>query len=99
MHRARLNRAYTWQKKGDIQKRLADYDEAIRLDPKYALAWTNRGVVWENKGELDKALADYKEVVQLEPKSASARTYRGNVFLQKGEPRQSHGQTTMRPFD
>jgi tetratricopeptide (TPR) repeat protein len=29
--------------KGNLDRAIADYDEAIRLDPKYALAYYNRG--------------------------------------------------------
>ncbi|HUY36304.1 MAG TPA: tetratricopeptide repeat protein [Pirellulales bacterium] len=37
-----LTRALVWFEKGDLDKALADYDEAIRIDPKDALAYNNR---------------------------------------------------------
>jgi tetratricopeptide (TPR) repeat protein len=32
---------------------VADYTEAIRLDPKYAFAYNNRGLAYRAKGDLD----------------------------------------------
>ena len=43
--------------KGDHDRALAGYNEAIRVDPKSALAFSDRGVAYANKGDYDKALA------------------------------------------
>jgi Tfp pilus assembly protein PilF len=40
---------------GDLDRAIADYDEAIELDPNYTEAYINRGVVYKNKGDLDRA--------------------------------------------
>ena len=37
---------------------VADFDEAIRLDPQYAEAYSRRGLVYDGKGEYDHAIAD-----------------------------------------
>jgi tetratricopeptide (TPR) repeat protein len=44
---------------------IADYTEAIRLDPKYALAYNNRGNAYEKKGEKLKAAEDFARAKQL----------------------------------
>ena len=49
---------------------IADYSEAIRIDPKYALAYRNRGDVWYAKKDYDLAIADYTEAIRLDPSSA-----------------------------
>ena len=48
-------------------RRIADYDQAIRLDPKNASAFNNRGIVWFEKGDLDRAVADYNLALRLDP--------------------------------
>ena len=44
---------------GDHDKAIADFSEAIRLDPKRADAYYGRGTAYGHKGEYDKAIADY----------------------------------------
>ena len=36
-----------------------DYNAAIRLNPRYAIAYNNRGVARKAQGDLKGALADY----------------------------------------
>ena len=45
--------------KKEYDKAIADYTEAIRLDPKDAAAYCNRGNAWSDKEEYDKAIADF----------------------------------------
>jgi len=49
--------------KGDYNRAIADYTEAIRLNPSYAEAYNNRGVVYYLKRDLDNAIADYSEAI------------------------------------
>ncbi len=60
----------------DYDKAIADYNEAIRLDPKNAAAYTSRAFAWSQKNEYDKAIADYNEVIRLHPQDAFAYTFR-----------------------
>ncbi len=54
--------------KGQYDQAIADYDEAIKLNPKLAGAYANRGNAYENKGQDDQAIADYDEAIELKPK-------------------------------
>ncbi len=47
--------------KGDFDKAIADFSEAIRLDPKDADAYFNRGRAYEKKGETERARADFDQ--------------------------------------
>jgi len=77
-------RAYI--KKGDYDSALRDCNEAIRLDPKYAVAYDSRGNVYDYKKDYDRAIADYGEAIRLDPKDAGAFNNRGNAYADKGDP-------------
>ena len=64
---------------------LADYNQAIRFDPKSAKAHHNRGEVLREMKQLDKALADFNEAIRLDPKLVHAYRRRGQVWQAKGQ--------------
>ena len=69
--------------KRDYDTAIADFDEAIRLDPKFAPAYVNRGLAYAAKGDLDKAFADCTKAIELKPDYADAYYGRGDAFLRK----------------
>jgi tetratricopeptide (TPR) repeat protein len=79
------NRGLGWQLKRDFDRALADFNEAIRLDPKNAVAFRNRGLAVQNKGDLDRAVADFSEAIKLDPKHAGTYHFRGAILLAKGD--------------
>jgi tetratricopeptide (TPR) repeat protein len=79
------DRGEAWFLKGELDKAIADYTEAIRLDPQDAAAFHNRGLAWSNKQEHDQAIADFNEAIRLDPQLASAYGIRGTIWSKKGE--------------
>jgi len=84
--RAHTNLGLALGEKGDLDGEIAEYREAIELDPKDASAHTNLGIALREKGELCEAVAAYRRAVELDPTGAMARYYlactdalRGNV--------------------
>ena len=71
--------------KGEYDKAIAHYSEALRLNPKDADAYYNRGIAWERRGEYDKAIADYSEAIRLNPNYADAYYNRGIAWERRGE--------------
>jgi tetratricopeptide (TPR) repeat protein len=69
----------------DLDGAVADYSEAIRLDPRKAIAFNNRGFARWSKGDLDGAIADYNEAIRLDPQFASAFSNRGSARGGKGD--------------
>src|SRR4029077_18900380 len=59
---------------------IAEYSEAIRLDPNFADAFYNRGLAREDKGNLDDAIQDFSRAIALNPRHALAYTERGSTF-------------------
>jgi len=49
----------------DPQKAIADFDEAIRIDPQYAPAYNHRAVVRDALGQADEAADDRAEATRL----------------------------------
>jgi len=71
--------------RGEYDKALADFDEAIRLDPKDATAFISRGVLWYAKHEYARSQADCDQGIRLDPKLAVAFYNRGELWRLRGE--------------
>jgi tetratricopeptide (TPR) repeat protein len=69
--------------KGLYDQAIADYTQAIRLDPNYAAVYNNRGNAYDDKGDNDRAIADYTQAIRLDPNYASAYYGRGNAYYMK----------------
>jgi tetratricopeptide (TPR) repeat protein len=77
-------RAFAWFAQGDLARALADYTEAIRLQPT-ALRHAARGDVYLEQNDLDQALADYDEAVKLDAGCAEGYAGRGRVAHLRGQ--------------
>jgi S1-C subfamily serine protease len=62
-----FDRGNTWMDKGELDKAIKDYDEAIRLSPKAWPYYNNRGNAWMEKGNFENAIKDYGEAIRLNP--------------------------------
>jgi tetratricopeptide (TPR) repeat protein len=86
---AYYNLGLAYQKKGEVDRAIADYNKAIKLDPKYAGAYLNRGAAYYRKGEVDRAIADYNKAIKLDPNDANAYNNRGAAYQKKGDKDQA----------
>ena len=77
--------AVAWVDKKQFDKAIADYTEAIRLDPRGASAYAGRADAWRCARDYDKAIADYTEAIRLDPKDARIYRWRGVAWREKKE--------------
>jgi lipoprotein NlpI len=82
---AYYNRGNAYAAKGDSAAAIADYDEALKLEPKNARALTNRGTAHGEKGDSEAALADFDAAIKTDPRLGSAYFNRANALAAKGE--------------
>lgn len=80
-----VNRGIEKGKKGDLSGAIADFDRAIKLDPRDALAYQNRAYAKRLKKDPAGAIADYTRAIELDPNSADAYYNRGNVKTDRND--------------
>ena len=65
-----LARGNAWALKGEYDKAIRDFNQAIRLDPNDDDAFLNRSIARHAKGEYDKAIRDFNQAIRLNPELA-----------------------------
>jgi tetratricopeptide (TPR) repeat protein len=80
-----FGRGVAFDNQGQLDRAIGEYDQAIRLNPGYALAYYNRGLDYANKGQFDRAIADYDQAVRLNPLRPDNFVSRGVAHDARGE--------------
>ena len=83
---ALYNRGISKYEFDDLQGAIEDFNEAIRLYPDYAKAFSNRGIAKYDHGDLQGAIEDFDEAIRLEPDHVKAFYNRGKVKNILGDP-------------
>ena len=71
--------------RGDFDRAIQDYTEAIALNPDLAGVYYNRGIAYGEKGDHDRAIQDYDKAIVLKPDYAEAYNNRGIDYREKGD--------------
>ena len=72
-----LEKGNRYVEQGNTDLAMAEYDQAIKLNPRDVLIFYDRGTINYQRGDLDLALADFDQAIQLDPELASAYLNRG----------------------
>ena len=70
---------------GEHERAIERFNEAIRLDPSYAVAYNDRGVAYINLGEFGKALPDVTKAIRLDLTNTITYYNQGIVYANLGE--------------
>jgi tetratricopeptide (TPR) repeat protein len=71
--------------KGDLDRAVRDFSEAIRIDPKYPDTYLERGQAFFKLGDTQRAIADYSAALVHDPQFGAALRARGMAHLYLGK--------------
>src|SRR5438477_630609 len=71
--------------RGDFDGAIPDFNRAIELDPKFAMAFSNRAGAKSGRGDLEGAIADCTRALELKPNNPSAYQNRAVARMHKGD--------------
>src|ERR1700730_12673753 len=80
---ALIERGKAYRAKGDGERAIRDFDEAIKQDGKHAEAYYNRGMTLRDRGEIDRALQDLEPTIKYNPKNTVALNTLSHVYYDK----------------
>ncbi len=73
------------QEEGRYEEAIRAYDEAIRLDSQFAVAYGGRGLAYDSLGQHQRAIQDLDEAIRLDPQLAMAYNNRGLAYDNLGQ--------------
>jgi tetratricopeptide (TPR) repeat protein len=85
------NLAIAYDRRGDVYLSLrdygrasADFDQAVKLDPRNANAFNDRGRAFAATEQFDRAIADFDQAIALDAKHVNALVNRGTALRRMG---------------
>jgi tetratricopeptide (TPR) repeat protein len=88
-YEAYFYRAYAKEDLGDRYGAIADYTQALAINPIDSLSYNNRAAAKFFVGDKQGAIADYNRVIAINPRDSSAYTGRAIVKSYLGDPKGS----------
>jgi len=71
--------------RGDLNGAIAAFDQAIKIDPKYAPAYFFRGRAYALQNNPDAAISNYDQAIQIDPGYTEAYYRRGSLRGEEGD--------------
>lgn len=82
---AYFHRGNAWRAKKDYERAVADYGNAIRLNPDNVAAHYNRGNSYLDLGNWDQAIDSYDRAIEINPTMPQFHSNRASAWLRKAE--------------
>ncbi|WP_082523863.1 tetratricopeptide repeat protein [Methylobacterium sp. Leaf399] len=79
------NRGLAYKKKEDYDRAIADFNEAIAVDPSDADFFRSRGSTYDDMERYDAAIEDYDRSIKLDPTVGDSFVNRGIAYGNKGD--------------
>ena len=79
------NRGFASYYLGQPEKAIADYNKAIKANPKLPTSYVNRGTLLLENQQIEQAFKDFNRALYMQPENATALVNRGIIYSQKGE--------------
>ncbi|NIS78992.1 MAG: tetratricopeptide repeat protein [Anaerolineales bacterium] len=79
-----FDRGVSLVQEGDLEESIAEFEQAIRIQPDYALAYHTLGVAYYETRRLEEAKVAFENAIQHDPDLATAHAWLGNVYNEYG---------------
>ncbi len=73
------------QEQGRFEEAIAEFNEAIRINPKLEWAYVSRAFSYSEMGQYDRALQDCDQAIRLDPELENAYILRASAYSEMGE--------------
>jgi tetratricopeptide (TPR) repeat protein len=79
LEQALAGRGEAYRQAADFDHAIADFDQALRLNPRDLVALNGRGLAYLNQDKVDLALADFNAAIRVNPDDGDAFDHRGYI--------------------
>src|SRR5207244_3554172 len=79
------NRGSAYMRRGDFERAVYDYSEAIGFSPGDSDSYVSRGRAFDAIGDEDQAIENFTHAIALDPNNAAAFHHRGNAWFHKND--------------
>jgi Flp pilus assembly protein TadD len=68
---------------GEFEEAVAEYEQALEIEPENVDLMSNLGVAYYNLGQLDKAIDQYSRAIEIAPNDADIRSNLAAAYVQE----------------